>query len=79
MITLDTFAALLEYQHGLDAYCSRCERWGTVDLAGLVARGQGSRSFIGQRPVCGDCGQPGQYQVRPPVPQASTAGPANFG
>lgn len=79
MIALDTFAALLEHRHGLDAFCSHCERWASVDLAGLVAKGQGGRTFIGHRPVCGECGSPGHYQLRPPIPQVSTAGPANQG
>lgn len=36
VITLDTYAALLANQHGLDAYCPTCQRCAAVNLAELV-------------------------------------------
>ena len=47
---------LLEHQHGLDAYCQKCQRWATVNLSEIVASGQGQQTFIGRNPRCQVCG-----------------------
>ncbi len=62
-IVLDTYAALLANQHGLDAFCSPCQRWAAINLAELVAQGRGQESAIGRKPRCRDCGTLGQFQV----------------
>ena len=56
MIDLGTLAGLLEHRHRLDAYCQRCDRWGELPLADLVARGQGSRR-LPLTVQCKDCGE----------------------
>jgi len=67
MLDLGTLAGLLEHDHGLAAYCLRCDRWSVLPLAELVAQGKGSlRLPIKVR--CRDCGEAGRLQVRPPVP-----------
>jgi hypothetical protein len=67
MIDLGTLAGLLEHDHELRAYCAQCDRWAVVPLALLVAQGKGAlRLPITVR--CRDCGEPGQLQVRPPMP-----------
>ena len=63
-ICLDTFASLLEHEHGLAAYCPKCQRWATVNLHKLVASGQGQQTFIGRKPRCRVCGSTGHWQVR---------------
>jgi uncharacterized Zn finger protein len=73
MIDLGTLGGLLEHRHRLDAYCPRCDRWGDLPLAELVAAGHGSRRLpIAVR--CQDCGEVGRLQVRPPVPTRSDGG-----
>ena len=42
MIDLGSIAALHEHDHGLAAYCLRCDRWSVLPLAELVAQGKGS-------------------------------------
>jgi hypothetical protein len=50
MIDLDALVALLEHQHQLAACCQPYERWAVLDLAGMVAPGQGEcRLPIGVR------------------------------
>ena len=74
MIDLGTIIGLLEHDHGLAAYCSRCDRWAVLTLAEPVAQGKGSlRLPIKVR--CGDCGEAGTLQVRPAVP---TPGPGGW-
>jgi len=75
MIDLGTLAGLLEHEHQLAAYCPRCDRWAEIDLAAMVARGQGARR-LPIRVRCRHCGEVGQLQVRPPVP---TLDPARVG
>lgn len=73
MIDLGSIAGLLEHDHGLAAYCPRCDRWAMLPLAKLVAQGKGSLHL----PVtvrCRDCGEKGRLQVRPPVPTRGTGG-----
>lgn len=67
MIVLDTFAALLECDHALAAFCPACQRWSDLDLARLVASGRGGETFIGRRPRCQVCGSLGLWQLRPPT------------
>ena len=67
MIHLGTLAGLLEHDHGLEAYCSRCDSWRVLPLAGMVAAGHGSRR-LPIRVRCRKCGEVGRLQVRPPVP-----------
>jgi len=71
MIVLDTIAALHEHRHELHAYCPRCERWVTLDLAQMIREGRGSlREF---RVRCRECGGAGRIQVQPPVPPWSNS------
>jgi len=70
VIDLGTVTDLHEHRHRLDACCPRCDRWGELPLADLVAAGHGSRRL----PItvrCQDCGEVGRLQVRPPVPTRS--------
>ena len=72
MIELGTLAGLLEHRHELGAYCPRCDRRVAIDLAAMVAAGLGNRRL----PLtvrCGDCGEVGRLQVRPPVPNRSAS------
>ncbi len=73
MATIDTFAALLENEHGLDAFCPTCQRWASVNLHELVAVGRGQETFIGRRPRCRECGTQGYWQVRPPTMRGTAA------
>ena len=66
-IRLDTFGALNDRQHQMAAYCSRCQRWAVLDLPQLIAEGRGDYKFVGHQPRCGECGEPGEWQLRPPV------------
>jgi len=73
MIDCSTLAGLLEHDHELAAYCSRCDRWSVLPLADLIAQGKGSLRL----PVtvrCRDCGEAGRLQVRPPVPTRAQGG-----
>lgn len=74
-VTLDTFAALLASNHGLGAYCPKCQRWATVNLQELVATGRGQQSFIGRKPRCQVCGSAGHWQVRSLASRATGASP----
>jgi hypothetical protein len=67
-ITLATLADLLENEHGLSVYCTRCQRWAELDLHQLVRQGYGSRKLLTFRPRCRACDTRGEIQVRPPVP-----------
>jgi uncharacterized protein (DUF983 family) len=67
-ITLDTLAALLECNHGLSAWCPRCDRYRELDLVRLIAEGHGHRGLTTFKPRCRACGRPGQIQVSPPTP-----------
>ena len=74
MIDLGSLAGLHQHNHELHAYCPSCDRWTRLDLAAMVAAGHGERRL----PVtvrCQACGEPGQLQVRPPVP---TRGPGGW-
>lgn len=68
MITLDTFAALLEHGHKLGAWCPGCSREAHADLQQLVAAGLGARKIADCRPVCCICGYRASWIVKPPVP-----------
>lgn len=73
MIDLGTLGGLHKNAHELWAYCARCDRWSKIDLAGLIAAGQGDRRL--PLPVrCADCGTRGELQVRPPVPTRGQGG-----
>lgn len=73
MIDLGSLAGLHAHGHELRAYCLPCDRWSTLPLARLVAEGRGAlRLPLTVR--CRRCGEPGQLQVRPPMPQRSSAG-----
>jgi hypothetical protein len=68
MIDLGSVAGLHEHDHELHAFCGRCDRWGLLPLERLIAQGKGSlRPPIRVR--CRDCGEAGQIQVRPPIPE----------
>jgi RNase P subunit RPR2 len=67
MIDLGSIAGLLRHDHELRAYCVKCARWSVLDLATMVRDGHGDRRLpLSVR--CRDCGEPGQLQVRPPMP-----------
>ena len=73
MIDLGTIAGLHENRHELHAFCPRCRRWSVLDLAAMIQAGQGSRRL----PItvrCRLCGEIGELQVRPPMPQRHSAG-----
>jgi len=73
MIDLGTIAGLHQHDHELHAYCLGCDRWSVLPLAHLVANGHGARRL----PVavrCRGCGEPGQLQVRPPMPRRLAPG-----
>jgi len=42
MINLGSLAGLHRQKHQLAAYCQRCARWAEIDLAAMVAAGQGA-------------------------------------
>lgn len=73
MIDLGTVSGLHAHDHELWAYCVGCDRWSEVDLAGLVAAGQGHRR-LPLRVRCVSCGSAGELQVRPPVPSRGPGG-----
>ena len=73
VIDLSTIAGLLEHDHGLAAYCPRCDRWSVLPLAQLVAQGKGSLR-LPLKVRCRDCGEVGELQVRPPMPARSSSG-----
>jgi hypothetical protein len=67
MIDLGTLTGLHAHDHELAAYCARCGRWATLDLGRMIDAGHGERRL----PIvvkCHICGEPGQLQVRPPMP-----------
>lgn len=73
MIDLGSLAGLLEHDHELHAYCARCDRWSTLDVAQMVAESKGSlRLPFTVR--CRVCAEVGQIQVRPPMPSRSSTG-----
>ena len=74
MIDLGSIAGLHQHNHELHAYCSCCDRWTRLDLAAMVAAGQGERR-LPIRVRCEVCGQVGKLQVRPPAP---TRGPGGW-
>jgi hypothetical protein len=78
-IRLDTLRAVHERNHKLAAYCSRCQRWAVLDLAKLIEQGRGGYAFVGRKPCCRDCGERGEWQLRPPVYQNNSPGQAYVG
>jgi hypothetical protein len=73
MESLATIAGLLRHRHGLAAYCRHCRRWADITLGPLIVRGLGARQVSTLKPRCKRCGQPGELQVRPPMPRFSGA------
>jgi RNase P subunit RPR2 len=67
MIDLGSIAGLVVHDHELRAYCVKCARWSALDLAAMVRAGQGGRR-LPLKVRCRACGEPGQLQVRPPMP-----------
>jgi hypothetical protein len=68
MIDLGSIAGLYDREHELHAYCLHCDHWSMLELAGMVRCGLGSRRL----PLtvrCRECGEVGQLQVRPPMPE----------
>jgi len=72
MIDLGTLAGLHERQHELRAYCVTCDRWSVLDLERMVRGGHGERR-LPIRVRCRACGEPGQLQVRAPMPRWTNA------
>jgi hypothetical protein len=72
-IDLGTIAGLHGRRHELHAYCGRCDRWRTLDLGELVARGLGA-ARLPLRVRCRLCGEAGRLQVRPPMPSRTQSG-----
>jgi hypothetical protein len=73
MIDLGSIAGLHARRHEVHAYCCRCERWRVLDLRRLIDCGKGARRL----PItvrCRLCGDIGQVQIRPPMPQRSSLG-----
>jgi hypothetical protein len=72
MIDLGTLAGLHEPDHQLAVYCPRCDTWRVLPLAEMVAEGHGDLR-LPIRVRCRDCGEPGQLQVRAPMPTRTNA------
>jgi hypothetical protein len=72
MIDLGSNAGLHERQHELHAYCVTCDRWSVLDLDRMVRDGHGERR-LPIRVRCQVCGEPGQPQVRAPMPTWTNA------
>ena len=68
MIDLGSIGGLYERQRELHAYCHRCDRCRALDLEAMVRLGLGSKR-LPLHVRCRVCGEPGQLQVRPPMPQ----------
>ena len=73
MIDLGTLGGLHARDHEIHVYCVACDRWQVIDLAGLVAQGQGDRR-LPVRFRCRDCGERAINQIRPPMPARSSTG-----
>jgi hypothetical protein len=67
MIDLGSISGLQRHDHELLAYCVKCARWAALDLTAMIGAGQGERR-LPLRVRCSVCGEPGQLQVRPPMP-----------
>jgi hypothetical protein len=67
VIDLGSIAGLHEHGHTLAAYCRHCDAWRVLPLTEMVTQGMGSLR-LPIRVRCGDCGEVGQIQVRPPMP-----------
>jgi hypothetical protein len=65
--------------HNRAAYCHKCQRRPALDLAPLIEQGRGGYMFVGRRPRCSDCGEHGQWQLRPPVYHETKASCSNVG
>jgi len=72
MIDLGTLAGLQSHAHELHAYCTTCDRWSVLDLKRMVRDGHGERR-LPIRVRCRACGEPGQLQVRAPMPTWTNA------
>jgi hypothetical protein len=73
MIDLGSIEGLYARDHELHAYCLHCDRWSVLDLAHMVAIGQGARR-LPLKVRCRVCGEVGKLQVRPPMPPPSRTG-----
>jgi len=65
LIRIKTLRDLLENDFILEAHCIFCLRFIPVDLEVMIAKGKGDRSYIGKKPKCQECGQEGEWQIRP--------------
>jgi len=65
LITIQTYADLLQHGLTLAYHCQPCRRWVDVDLAALAAEGRGSEIYIGRTVRCTVCGEVGSGQVCP--------------
>ena len=73
MISMATFEDLRAQNHSLAVYCIDCNRWESVDIEALIARGLGARELTRTRFRCRDCGGIAEKQLRPPVPEVTAA------
>ena len=73
MRRLVTLQDLRHSNHELGLYCPTCDRWGVAELDRLIATGHGNRVLVDTKFRCIDCGAVVEKQVRPPMPQFSTA------
>ncbi len=74
-IVLDTPRALYEHNHRIVAYCSPCERWKALSLLDFVRMGKAEHAIANLSLRCGECGEKGSIQVRPPHPEIDRYGP----
>jgi hypothetical protein len=72
-IELRTIQHLIDRDHTLALYCTRCDRWALAPLRMLAARGHADTPFARLRFRCVRCGAPGHRQLRPPALRNSTA------
>ena len=76
MVVLDTPRALYEHDHQIAAYCGVCQRWRTLGLLDFVRMGKAEQLVSELSLRCGDCGERGSIQVRPPHPEIARYGPS---
>ena len=65
MIQIKTLRDIHDNGLILETHCMACLRFVPVDLEKMIAEGKGDRSYIGRKPKCQECGEEGEWQMRP--------------